>query len=193
MDTKMQIGCVIMASGESKRFGSNKLMITLHKKTLMQTIIDTAMETGFSKLVVVTRTEAVRELCQQQNIRVIYHDYPYRNDTVRLGIQQMEDMDGCMFCPCDQPYLQATSLKRMIEQFGKTKQGIVRLEYDGRVGMPILFGKEYFKELTQLPAKSGGSYVVDKHLSRVSYISAGDAIELMDIDTQKDYEELKEK
>ena len=55
--------------------------------------------------VLVTRYEEIARLCRKRNISVVLHSLPNRNDTVRLGLQGMEEMDRCLFAPADQPLL----------------------------------------------------------------------------------------
>ncbi|MGN1141161.1 MAG: NTP transferase domain-containing protein [Oliverpabstia sp.] len=192
-ENKKKVGCVIMASGLSKRFGRNKLLAEFRGKTMIQRILDITGEELFDRRVVVTRSEEVRELCRQQKVDVIFHELPDRNDTIHFGVDVMKEMDGCMFCPCDQPLLQRESLVRMLRQFEKKGKGIYRLSYEEKQGAPILFGKEYFQELLALPSKCGGSYLVKKYPDQVENVSASDKIELFDIDTPEQYEAMIQK
>lgn len=189
--TTPSIGCVIMASGLSKRFGRNKLVEEFQGKTLIQRILDTTGDGMFARRVVVTRSEEVRQICEAQHVPVIFHELPGRNDTVRLGIDEMSGMDGCVFCPSDQPLLRKESLKRIVEAFSQKRSGMFRLSYGEKQGTPILFGKEYFEELAHLPEKKGGSYLAKKYPEQVELISAEDELELFDIDTTEDLERLK--
>ena len=189
-DNKKKIGCVIMASGMAKRFGRNKLLAEFQGKTMIQRVLDITGEDLFAGRVVVTRSEEVREICRQQNVDVIFHALLDRNDTIHLGMDVMKEMDGCLFCPCDQPLLQKESLMRMIDQFEKKGKGIYRLSYEEKQGAPILFGKEYFQELLALPSKCGGSYLVKKYPDQLENVSASDEIELFDIDTPEEYESM---
>lgn len=192
LDTYMpKLGCVIMASGRSVRFGKNKLLERFLGKSLIQRILDTTGEDFFERRVVVTRSKEVETLCKEQQIEVIYHAYPNRNDTVRLGIERMEGMDGCMFCPSDQPFLQRESLKRLRYAFYKEKKGMYRLAYDKLQGTPIVFGREYFEELSNLPEKCGGGYLVRKYKEQVRLVFSVEEKELYDIDTKEDWERLE--
>lgn len=186
-----KLGCVIMASGLSVRFGRNKLLETFLGKSLIQRILDTTGEDLFDRRIVVTRSREVEALCKKQNIEVLYHTYPNRNDTVRLGIERMEGMDGCMFCPCDQPFLQRESLKRLRYAFYTGRHGMYRLAYAQIQGTPIVFGSEYFKELSKLPEKCGGGYLVKKYQNQVHLVEAASEKELYDIDTTKDWDRLE--
>ena len=50
-----------------------------------------------------------------------------------------------------------------------------------------MFGKMNFGELSSLPEKCGGSYLIRRYPESVDLVSAGAGEELFDIDTQEDY------
>ena len=89
-----QTGCVIMASGMSKRFGSNKLMADFHGKPMILRALQ-ASEGLKARRVVVTRHREVAQLCEDLGVDVLLHDMPHRSDTVRLGLEFLGDMDAC--------------------------------------------------------------------------------------------------
>ena len=186
-EMRLNVGCVIMASGVSKRFGENKLLIDFQGETLIERVLKLSQGELFARRVVVTRTKEVEALCKEKGIDVIFHAFPGRGDAVRLGMEQMMDLDGCMFCPCDQPFLYRKSLNRMVGKFTYGEKKIFQLGFENVQGSPVLFSKEYFEELKQLPKKSGGSYVIKKHPEEVDVIEAESAMELHDMDTKEDY------
>lgn len=185
-----KIGCIIMASGLSKRFGKNKLMEEFNGKSLIQWILDLTREIPWRKRIVLTRSAEVQDLCKKQGIPVLFHEKEFRNEAVALGIREMKELDGCMFCPCDQPLLQKKSLEALLREFEKTGKGIFRLSFGEKTGTPILFGKEYFEELQQLPQKCGGSYLAKKYPEQTVLVPAEHELELYDIDTPEDLTHL---
>ncbi len=185
-EEKARIGCVIMASGVSKRFGSNKLLQNLAGKTLIERVLELTEGDLFAKRVVVTRTEEVASICKDKNIPVILHTYPNRNEAVKLGIEYLKDMDGWVFCPCDQPLLKRESLEHLLEVPYIHDDLIARLHWEDSVGTPIFFGKTYYEELCNLPEKKGGAYVAKKNPEKVSLVSVLDEKELWDLDTPED-------
>ncbi len=188
-DWHKKIGCIVMASGISARFGSNKLLATIEGQSLIQIALDKT-EAIFEKRVVLTRTKEVAELCEKQGIPVILHEYPNRNQAIRLGVEYMKDMDACIFCPCDQPMLKRHSLKRMRNAYSFEQGNIWRLAWKENAGTPILFDKKYFGELCELPDKKGGSYVAMKHSDKVQTLEAESEKELYDIDTPEDLKKI---
>jgi len=110
----LPVGCVIMASGQGKRFGGNKLLADFGGRPLIEWILDITDEVYvpdvpaaavrpdapsgrsdarpiplFAARVVVTRHEAVARICDQRGIKVVLHDLPERSDTIRLGLASL--------------------------------------------------------------------------------------------------------
>lgn len=173
-------GCVIMASGLGKRFGGNKLMAELGGKPIVQWGMDAAKDV-FSKTVVVTRHKDVAALCEKQGIDVVFHDLPYRSDTVRLGLKALGDVDGCLFLPGDQPFVMKESLFAMVLALQNT-------DCIWQLGgaSPVLFPKWTFEELKNLPQGKGGGVLVKQYPERVCSLPPNTEWELRDIDTPQD-------
>lgn len=183
-------GCVIMASGLGKRFGGNKLMADFHGKPMIQRALD-ATEGLFTRRVVVTRHESVAELCRQQNVEVVLHDLPNRNDTARLGLEALGDLDCCMFLPGDQPLLRRETVALLLENRKENPNNILRLAYEDTEGSPVLFPSWVFPELKSLPEGKGGGFVIKKHPHDVLRVFTPNPFELADADTPETLELLK--
>lgn len=186
---KCEIGCVIMASGLAKRFGSNKLLAEFDGKPLLCRAF--AATEGLNR-VVVTRSAQVQSLCEQSGVPVLHHALPFRSDTVRLGLEflltRFPSLTGCVFLPGDQPLLTRETLDGMVSAFctePEQKSRIFRLcdPQTGTPGSPVLFGADYFEELKRLPEGKGGGVVVKRHQEQVALFPARHPAELMDADT----------
>ncbi len=190
VDTPAQIGCVLMASGKSSRFGSNKLLADFEGQPLLQRIV-AATEGLFARRIVVTRSEEVAELCRLWGVEVLLHDLPDRNDTVRLGTEALRDMDGLVFTPCDQPLLRRETVARLLDWPYLRDDLLLRPCCGEREGSPVFFGKQYFPDLQNLPEKAGGSHILKQHRDKLQLLPIEDEGELMDVDTVTDLETLK--
>lgn len=177
-----KIGCVIMASGMGKRFGGNKLMADFRGKPMVQRAID-ATENLFSQRVVVTRHESVAALCRKQHVDVVLHSQPYRSDTVRLGLEVLGDLDGCMFLPGDQPLLRRETVGQLLDAWKQSPHQMIRPVYEDTEGSPVIFPSWLFPELMNLPEGKGGGVVIQKHIHDVLRVSVSNPFELADADT----------
>lgn len=119
-NTFSSISCIIMASGMSKRFGTNKLLASFNNNTLFENAINISRFVSFGKTLAVTRHDELVQICEREHIHCIKHNMPYRNDMVHLGVshiikesccQKNNCTKGILFLPSDQPLITKTSLQ----------------------------------------------------------------------------------
>lgn len=201
------VGCVIMASGLAKRFGSNKLLADFGGRPLLMRALDATDTPALAARVVVTRSAEAAELARKAGVETILHTLPGRNDTVRLGLEALRtkrpDLMGCVFLPGDQPMLRRASIEALVREFSavqtqkETEQSILRLGWragggaEPLVGSPVLFGSSYFSALCTLPEGKGGGVIIRQHPECVRVVYTMHREELMDADTVEELEKLK--
>ena len=211
MKKSLAVGCVIMASGLSRRFGANKLLADFCGQPMLCRAFAATATPGITARIVVTRSADVQALCKAHGVPVLLHSLPGRNDTVRLGLsallEQLPGLSGCMFLPGDQPLLRRETVEAMAALFGsgqafpaerqkETEREIFRLgavaENDPTplVGSPVLFGSSFFPELLTLPEKKGGNVLLKKHPAQVHTVCIADPAELLDADTPAALQQL---
>ena len=183
----MKIGCVIMASGMARRFGSNKLLHDFHGEPMMVRILRSTAQCSFSQRLVVTRHPEVQAICQTESVSCLLHDLPRRSDTVRLGVEKLleaePDLDGIMFAASDQPCLTAASIENLCNAFSNDPSNIYRLRWEDTMGNPVIFPRSVFENLLNLPEGKGGGAIIKAHPELVRTVSALDEKELIDCDT----------
>lgn len=192
-EERMKIACVVMASGEGKRFGpvkGGKLLAPADGVPVLQRVLEALPTEEFSSIVVVTRWDGVESLCAKMGISCVRHDSPRRSDTVRAGFAASGDPDGCLFVAGDQPFLQRESLVRLLEAFREANTGgktaVCRLGWEGEAGNPVLFPREMFSALQRLEGNRGGGSLLPGSGIPVTVVQASCPQELRDIDTPED-------
>lgn len=185
-----ETGCVIMASGLGKRFGSNKLMADFLGRPMIHRALD-ATEGLFDRRVVVTRHESVAALCRERNVEVLLHALPHRSDTVRLGLEALGEVDCCMFLPGDQPLLDRETVAMLLERWREKTDSIIRPVYEDTEGSPVIFPDWAFEELKNLPEGRGGGVVIKNHPHEVCRVSVSGPFVLADADTPETLEILR--
>ena len=212
MKKSLTVGCVIMASGLSRRFGANKLLADFCGQPMLCRAFAATATPGISARIVVTRSEEVQALCRAHGVPVLLHSLPGRNDTVWLGLsallEQLPELSGCMFLPGDQPLLRRETVEAMTALFCReqpspaewqkeTEREIFRLGFRVRndpsplTGSPVLFEKGLFQELLTLPQGMGGSVLLRKYPAHVHTVYIADRNELADADTPESLAQLE--
>lgn len=189
----MKIGCVIMASGLSRRFGGNKLLAPFLGEPLALHALRAAKAAGcFEQILFVTRSEEAAILAQGEGVAALLHRLPLRSDAVRVGINAMQEVEGCLFALADQPLCRPESLRALCAAFEARPQSICRLAFDGVMGSPVLFPAAVFGELAALTGKQGGGAVAAAHPEWVVPVQAACAAELWDADTPEALQKLEQ-
>lgn len=189
------IGCVIMASGEGRRFGSNKLTAPFHGKPMITSILESTSGELFFERIVVTRHEEIAQLCEQAHVPYLLHDLPMQSDTIRLGLERLLEtapLEGCIFCSSDQPLLRRETLEALALSFSKKPDCIFRPGFNETFAAPVIFGKRFFPELLTLPVGKGGSFLLQKYPEQIQIVPVRDAYELFDVDTTEDFQTLSQ-
>ena len=177
------LGCVLMASGLGRRFGADKLMADFDGSPLISRAIE-ATDGLFDKRLLLTRSAAAAEYARARGVQVHLHALPRRSDAMRLGLAEMAEMDGCLFCPCDQPLLTRQTVAALSAAFARQPETIWRPAAEGQPGAPVVFPRWAFAELAAVQ-QGGGSAVAAAHPDKVRLLEV-DAWELFDVDTPAD-------
>lgn len=179
----MTIAGIIMAAGEGKRFGGDKVFAEFDGQPLYLRMLRTAQEAAcFSSLTLVARAQDVQRM-DTSGVRVCMNETRMRSCTVRLGVQAAGMADAVVFLPCDQPLLGAAHLRALVNAFCERPQGIYALGTQGKAQSPVLFSRAYFGALAALEGTAGGKQVLQAHRDQVRVVEA--PIEaLADADTQ---------
>ena len=171
-ERRAKIACIIMASGEGKRFSSKKggkLLAPLGGIPVLKRVLQALPIEEFCDIVVVTRWPEVETMCNTMQIKCVRHDNPLRSDTIREGMRAVFDgaadpsdmPDACLFVAGDQPLLTADSIKRLLQTFrdvfGRGQSAVCRIGWKQEAGNPVLFPAAMFDELRSLEGNQGGA------------------------------------
>lgn len=188
----MDIILILLAAGDSRRFNGNKLLHDLNGKPMYRYIADELEklpEDLFAQKIVVTQYPEIMEDLGARGYLVV------ENRESSLGISHSielalkaaagENRAYC-FVVCDQPYLKAQTIRRLIEGYQAAGRGIGCLASRGEPGNPVVFTDRYRTELLELSGDVGGRRVLRRHMDDLYFCEVDDRIELADMDVNTD-------
>ena len=186
-----EIGCIIMASGLSERYGKDKLLEKLDGREIILHTARSLTDAGFRPLTV-TRSEMIRELAEREGIRCVLHQGPLKSDTIHRGLENLEpDRTGYLFMPGDQPLVRPASLRKMAGQFRERPDRAVRLGFGQMAGSPVIFPAFCREKLLAYTGDRGGMEVLKAEKIPCDIVQAEAEWELWDVDTPERMKEVE--
>lgn len=184
MECNLKIGCIVMAAGNARRFGSNKLTAALRGRSLIRRALEAVPAEQFDSLIVVTQYSDIAEVAKGLHFTAVCNEHPDLgiSHTIELGLTALGECDGVLFLVSDQPLLRRESVAALVEFWRARPTMIAALGHGGVRGNPCLFPARFFPELMALTGDRGGSAVIQQHQEDLVLLEV-DARELADVDT----------
>ncbi len=190
----MNIGCVVMAAGDARRFGENKLAALFDGKTLIRRALEAVPSEEFSAVAVVTQYPEVEDLAAEFGFIPVRNPHPDWgiSHTIRLGLEALGDCEAALFQVSDQPMLCRETVAAEVAFFREHPDKLVGLSHGGVRGNPCIFPAAYFPELLALTEDHGGSNVIRRHEEDLLLFECP-ARELEDADTRQALRAMEER
>jgi molybdenum cofactor cytidylyltransferase len=186
---------IILAAGDSTRFGQPKQLLDWKGKPFVRQVTETALQAGLEPVLVITGNHHTEiESCLKDLPVTVIHNSNYKNgqsESIKLGIKNLPNNIGSnIFLLADQPQIPVEVIRALKEHHSQTLSPIIApLVLEERRANPVLFDKVTFSNLLQITGDTGGRVIFDKH--QVDYLPWHDDILIFDVDTPEDYERLK--
>lgn len=205
MEGKIRLACVVLAAGKSQRFGSNKLLEDMCGRTVLERNLGAVPFEEFEAVNIVTSREEVyiaadrycrnisKDTLRQgtEKFRCIRYPGGELSDSIRQGLADIGGLDGYMFLNGDQPLLRKSSVRRLLDAFREKPCAIHRLAVEESAASPVIFPKAAYPELINLTGENGGKVIIKSGKYDIILTEAGQAFEIMDVDTPELLEELR--
>jgi len=193
------IPIILLAAGASSRMGKPKQLLPWGTQTLIEHQILTLQNTGNHVNVVLgSDSNRVIPVIEQYGVDTFYNtDWESgMGSSISFGIcqiiQKFPDADGVLITLLDQPLITTSYYEKMLGTYQPGSQKIlVSHSTSGWTGVPVLFDKCYFKELSELNNEDGAKKIIKRHEENVILLEGGELLE--DMDTFQTYQQLLSK
>ncbi len=186
---------LILAAGASKRMGKPKQLLSWGGSTLLGNAIDQATKSKATKVFVIlgAQFEKIKKSITQSWVTILKNnDWEMgMGNSIACGVRQIQTQgfDAVLIMLIDQPQVDTAFLNKLMTVFAKGQHRIVATSYHKGAGVPAIFDKSYFNQLTSLKGEKGGKQLIQEHLTEV--ISITPKTPFKDIDTLEAYELAK--
>ncbi len=189
------VGAVILASGESKRFGNwNKLLYRYKEYTLFERVLKKVIESNcFSEVVVVSKYEEIKAITKKYK-EVIYINNKNATEgissSIKLGTSYLKNkVNGYMYIQADQIFIKRSTLSGLVQAFKDNEVEAVMPKYGKKIASPKIISSILTDKLLELSGDEGAKGIV-KNCNNTKTLIIEDEKEIFDIDTVQDLLEL---
>lgn len=182
-----KIGALVLAAGNSSRFGSNKLLFKIDGKSVLERTLLALSGFKFWKTAVVVSNTDFDDILGNHVEKIL-------NKQISLGIGKSialgtiylrKEVSGILILLADQPLLTLDDIKKMTDVFLGDPTKIVACSVDGEIRNPIIFPSGYFDELIKLSGDRGARGLANSHIDNIVRVEV-DSSHLLDIDSIQD-------
>ena len=190
-DTHTNIAGILLAAGQSTRFGSNKL---LHRLSDIQ--VPMAVQAAINLLDILPHSIAVvrqnddelKSLLSATGIKLVENPHADlgMSSSIRCGIESLsQKRKGWIIALADMPYIPPIVIQQVADAIRKGAL-ICAPQFNKQRGHPVGFSCQLKDELLNLQGDSGAKPVIDKHYRQLQLIDVSSNVVLRDIDYPTD-------
>jgi molybdenum cofactor cytidylyltransferase len=180
---------VLLAAGNSSRFGSNKLLEKLEGGMPVIAVTALKFKQEVDRLVVVVKPEDEETQALLQTLEIETVSCPQTHlgmgHSIACGVAHTPEASAWLIALADMPYVRPDTLHTLANLM-RTGAGIAAPVYQTRRGHPVGFHQRYFDELVQLTGDQGGRNIIERHSGMFRGFGCQDPGVVRDIDFPED-------
>jgi molybdenum cofactor cytidylyltransferase len=190
---------ILLAAGESTRFGEPKQLLTLSGRFLIEWALAAALGSNLDHVVLVLG-------CEHERIRrclgsstahpkceiIVNPDYRSGQSTsLQAGLLRIRhDFPSAMFLLGDQPLVDAALINLLLQRYAESEKPICVPTHHGIRGNPTLFGNPLYPEMLNIAGDKGARDIIAAHPDQVLAVEIPDPLVFLDIDRREDIEKI---
>jgi len=193
------VSAIVLAAGTASRMGSQKQLLKLGEKTLLEhTLENLRAAKQVSEIVVVlgAAAEEIRPLVGTQGGTKVAVNEAFADGmgrSLQCGLKALDERaEATLVVLADQPLVKAETMDSLIDDYRANRPQILIPMHRGFRGNPVLLDRSVFPEIAGLKGDTGCRAIFGDHLENIRKLDVEDVGVLLDADRPRDLETLRE-
>jgi len=185
------IWAVVLAAGESRRMGCNKLLLPYAGTSVIRHIVKTIQNAGVGRILIVCGHKPDEIINELHGCDVVFtNNAQYKNgmlSSVRCGLMSLpEECEAVLLALGDHPTVNANVIRQLLAAM-RDGAKIAVPKFGERRGHPLLFSKAYRDEILTDYDDCGLRGLLQAHSGDICEVQCDDESVALDMDTPEDY------
>lgn len=180
---------ILLAAGQSTRFGSLKLLHALSNGQLIGVQSALNLQRVFARVLAVVHPQQPRlhQLYADLGLEVVINTQAQQGmgSSLATGVQACAASQGWVIALADMPFIQSSTLYQVGYALSQGAT-LVAPYFQGKRGHPVGFSASFGLALQQLAHDQGAATILQQHQHDLQPLATTDSGILMDIDTLED-------
>ena len=188
-------GCaaVVLAAGEARRFGSQKLVMPFGDATVIGSVVAALQEAGVAPIVVVTGPDdEVLAALRGTTVCTVRNPDPARGmlSSIQIGVSALPgDVARFLIALGDQPRLRPADLVKLLLAHQEGGKGTALPLVGGKRGHPVVFAGRYRDVILSLAGAQTLRDLIHSHRADCLEVECDSDAFVRDIDTREQYQD----
>jgi len=189
------IGAIVLAAGQSRRMGTQKLLLPWGAKPLLAHVVDQVLAGPVWPVIVVVGRDApaIGTVLAGRPVTLLANPRPQSEMlvSVRCGLRALSrHSEGVLVALGDQPGVTSELIGRLTAAFRSAPESIVVPQCQGRRGHPIVVPRRFFTPVFQRYEGVGLRGLLEEYPDDIVEVPIDHPQTLHDLDTPEDYRRL---
>lgn len=180
---------LLLAAGQGRRFGGDKLLHPLPDGRPMALVAARALRDACPRSIAVLRPEqavlAALLVAEGLEIAVCSEARAGMGHSLAAGVAASPDAKGWLVALADMPFLQPASLSLPVAAL-QAGAALAASAYRGRRGHPVGFAARWYAQLIALEGDEGARHILSAHPNLMVLVETDDPGVLRDVDRRED-------
>jgi molybdenum cofactor cytidylyltransferase len=191
-EAEPEIGGILLAAGEGRRFGGPKQLARLHGRPLIEHALAALLAVPAVDPVVIVLGAHAERIQAEADLRgaevIVCTDWADgQSASLKAGAAALGEVDAAVITLADQPFITPQVIAGVLDQRGRHLA--VRATYDGRPGHPVLLERRLLDHVRELSGDTGArDLLIGDH---VRVWECGRLCDPTDIDTPERLQEAQ--
>ena len=176
---------ILLAAGQGRRFGSNKLLYPVAGDTSMLLLSAAKLVEVLPASVVVINQALADDLpsLEQRGLKVVINDQADQGlgSSIACGVRASEHAAGWLIALADMPYVRTETIATLAERL-QCGANIVAPQFAQQRGHPVGFSQHFKNKLLALNGDVGARDILARHKPEIDIVIGNDKGVITDID-----------